>query len=120
MAANRAPAKPRPRAGSSMPAAPVDLAVLEELVEDLVSLPEEPVEPEPELDVVVVPLGLEPEEPDEPEEPLVLLLPAVPLLLLPPPMTVPFDEEPPALVLLPPDTTGVVPLATGAGAPVAY
>ena len=59
-AANRAPAKPRVRAGSSMPAAPVELAEPDALLE--VCVPDDPDEPD-------VAVGFEPDEPVAPEEP---------------------------------------------------
>ena len=96
--AKKAPATPRLRAGSSMPAAPVDEAAAVPEVE----------EPEPASDPPVE-VGLEPEEPDEPEEP------AVPDALEPRDELEPPDVLLPLEVLLLPDP----PIGVGVLPPVA-
>ena len=92
--AKKAPATPRVRAGSSMPAAPVEEAVaaLEDPEGD-----EPPSDPAPPVEV-----GLEPEEPDEPDEPEE---PAVPEAL-----ELPDELEPPDVLLWPDPPIGVVEL----------
>lgn len=114
-AAKRAPAKPRERAGSRMPAAPVALAEPDALLD--VCVPDEPDEPEAlEPDVAD---GEEPEEPEEPDAP------APPDVLFP--LEVPLPPEPPlGVVEFPPEavpfprptvgaTTGTKVLLTPAG-----